>query len=62
VQQLNLSELKYKPPVIILSEDLNPSIIAGYKEIGVEYIFSKPVDINTFKFAVEKSLRKAIYS
>jgi len=62
VQQLNLSEMKYKPPVIILSGDLNPSIIAGYKDIGVEYIFSKPVDINTFKFAVEKSLRKAIYS
>ncbi len=62
VQQLNLSEIKYKPPVIILSRDLNPSIIAGYKSIGVDYIFSKPVDLNTFKFAVEKSLRKAIYS
>ncbi len=62
VQQLNFSELKYKPPVIILARDLNQSIIAGYKEIGVEYIFSKPVELNTFKFAVEKSLRKAIYN
>lgn len=60
VQQLNLSDLKYKPPVIILSSDLNDSIIDEYKEQGVVFAFKKPVNLTAFKFAVDKSLRQSI--
>ncbi len=62
VQQLNLSDMKYRPPVIILSSDLTDSIIKDYKELGVEYAFKKPVNLTAFKFAVEKSLKKSIIS
>ena len=62
VKQLNITELKYKPPVIILSSDINKSIEAEYKEMGVEYVFQKPVNLADFKNAIERSLRKAIFN
>ena len=62
VQQLNLSDMKFRPPVIILSSDLTDSIIKDYKDLGVEYAFKKPVNLTAFKFAVEKSLKKSIIS
>ncbi|MCL4548267.1 MAG: PAS domain S-box protein [Bacteroidetes bacterium] len=62
VKQLNVTELKYKPPVIILSGDITKSIEEEYKSIGVEYIFQKPVNLGNFKNAIENSLRKAIYT
>ncbi|MBN1300591.1 MAG: PAS domain S-box protein [Melioribacteraceae bacterium] len=62
IQQLNLSEIKLKPPVIILSSDLTDSIIKEYRQNGIEYAFKKPVNLTAFKFAVEKSLKKAIVS
>ncbi|MEW6702340.1 MAG: PAS domain S-box protein [Bacteroidota bacterium] len=62
VKQLNITELKYKPPVIVLSSDINKSIEAEYKEFGVEYIFQKPVNLANFKNAIERSLRKAIFN
>jgi signal transduction histidine kinase/CheY-like chemotaxis protein len=60
VQQLNLSDLKYKPPVIILSSDLNDKIISEYKEQGIVFAFKKPVNLTAFKIAVDKSLRQTI--
>jgi PAS domain S-box-containing protein len=62
VKQLNVIEIKYKPPIIILSSDINKTIEAEYKEIGVEYVFQKPVNLAAFKNAIERSLRKAIYN
>lgn len=62
VKQLNATELKYKPPVIILSGDITKPIEEEYKSIGVEYIFQKPVNLGNFKNAIEVSLRKAIYT
>lgn len=62
VKQLNIAELKYIPPVIVLSSDINPIIKEQYKELGVEYSFQKPVDLSSFKNAIEKSLRKAIFN
>ncbi len=62
VKQLNITELKYKPPVIVLSSDINKSIEAEYKDLGVEFIFEKPVNLANFKNAIERSLRKAIFS
>ncbi|NOX19177.1 MAG: PAS domain S-box protein [Chlorobi bacterium] len=62
VRQMNLSDLKYKPPVIILSRNITPFIADNYKELGVEYIFKKPVDVSVLKSAIEKTLKKAIYN
>ncbi|MDP4190250.1 MAG: PAS domain S-box protein [Bacteroidota bacterium] len=62
VRQLKISELKCKPPVIILSGDVNRSIKEEYRELGIEYVFQKPVSLSSFKEAIEKSLRKALFS
>jgi PAS domain S-box-containing protein len=62
VKQLNMTDLKYKPPVIVLSSDITKSIEAEYKDLGVEFIFQKPVSLTSFKSAIERSLRKAIFS
>lgn len=62
VKQLSVTRLKYTPPVIILSGDINKTIEAEYKEFGIEFVFQKPVNLSAFKIAIEKSLKKAIYS
>ncbi len=62
VKQVNQSKLKYKPPIIVLSSDLTNSSIEEYKELGIEYIFHKPVNLMTFKVAIEKSLKKAVFN
>lgn len=61
VKQINVSDIKVKPPVIVLSSDITVSIAREYKEMGVEFIFEKPVNLATFKTAIEKSLKKAVY-
>ena len=62
VKKVLVSDLTYKPPIIILSSDITPSIIKEYEELGVEYIFKKPVDLTVFKNAIERSLQKALLS
>jgi PAS domain S-box-containing protein len=54
------SDLKYKPPIIVLSSDITPDIKSEYEELGVEYVFKKPVDLTVFKNAIEKLLQKAL--
>jgi CheY-like chemotaxis protein len=62
VKQLNILELKFKPPIIVLSSDITKTIEAEYKEIGVEYVFQKPVNLANFKNAIERSLKKALFN
>ncbi len=62
VQALQNSTLSAKPPVIILSSELDRHIIQDYTELGIEYVFQKPVNLIHFKQAVEKSLRKGLLS
>lgn len=62
VKQLNITDLRYKPPVIVLSSDLDDAIKGEYRELGVEYIFQKPVNLSDFKNAIQLALKKAIYS
>ncbi|MGE5402279.1 MAG: PAS domain S-box protein [Ignavibacteriales bacterium] len=62
VKQLRTADIKGKPPVIILSGDLNKHIIEEYRELEVEYVFQKPVNLSNFKTAIDKSLRKALFS
>ena len=60
VMELKNSEVKGKPPVIVLASELDRSIIFDYNELGVEYVFQKPVTLSDFKKAVEKSLRQGM--
>ena len=60
VQELIKEGIFGKPPVIILSSDINRNIIQDYNDLGVEFVFQKPVNLRNFKQAVEKSLRKAL--
>ena len=53
-------DIKGKPQVIILSGDIDRSAIEDYNNIGIEYVFHKPVNLSDFKNAVEKSLRRGI--
>lgn len=59
VRELQKSDIKGKPPVIILSSDIDRNAINDYNEIGIEFVFHKPVNLTHFKQAVEKSLRKS---
>jgi CheY-like chemotaxis protein len=53
-------DIKGKPQVIILSGDIDRTTIDDYNNIGIEYVFHKPVNLSEFKNAVEKSLRKGL--
>lgn len=58
VKKLVESEIRGKPPVIVLSADIRRGEILAYNELGVEYIFTKPVNLNTLKDAIQNSLKK----
>lgn len=62
VLELQKLEMKGKPPVIVLSSDIDRNAINDYNEIGIEFVFHKPVNLGHFKQAVEKSLRKSFTS
>lgn len=62
VIELKKAEIKGKPPIMVLSGDIDRSAIDEYHELGIEYVFNKPVDLTSFKNAVEKSLRKGLVS
>jgi PAS domain S-box-containing protein len=58
ILELQKSNLKNIPPVMILSSDLDRPSADDYNNLGVEYVFQKPVNLSIFKQAVEKSLKK----
>ena len=58
VQELIKNNLKKAIPVIVLASEIDRIAIEEYKELGVEYIFSKPVNLISLKDAIEKSLKK----
>ena len=58
VQELIKNNLKKAIPVIVLANEIDRAAIEEYKELGVEYIFSKPVNLISLKDAIEKSLKK----
>ncbi len=58
VQAYNNLQLKGKPPVIILSGDVGKSEQITYGEMGVEYVFPKPVNLTSFKNAIDKLLKQ----
>ncbi|MFA4924696.1 MAG: hybrid sensor histidine kinase/response regulator, partial [Ignavibacteriaceae bacterium] len=58
VKKLRNSAIKGKPQIIILSGDIGKAEVLAYNDLGVEYVFQKPVNLTQFKEAIEKSLRK----
>jgi PAS domain S-box-containing protein len=60
VVELKKMDLKGKPPVIVLSSDIDRAVINDYTELGIEFVFHKPVNIGSFKLAIEKSLQKGL--
>lgn len=60
VTELLNTEIKGKPPVIVLSSNIDRQTIDDYNQVGIEFVFQKPVNLSDFKKAVEKSLRKAL--
>ena len=60
VKELVKLGLLGKPPVIVLSTEMDRNIIHDYNELGIEYVFQKPVNLRSFKQAVERSLKKYI--
>lgn len=62
VKRIKTGGLKYKPPVIVLSSDVNEHVEEEYSKIGIEYVFKKPVNLKSLKQAVDNSLKKAVYN
>src|ERR1035437_2605380 len=59
-REIKKLDIKGKPQVIVLSRDMDRSAIDDYTNLGIEYVFHKPVNLSNFKTAVEKSLRKGL--
>jgi PAS domain S-box-containing protein len=58
INAIKRSDIKGKPPVMVLSSALDRGAIADYNELGIEFVFNKPVNLSNFKKAVEKTLKK----
>jgi PAS domain S-box-containing protein len=60
IEELKRTDVDGKPPVIVLSGDIDRQAIQEYNQLGIEYVFQKPVNLSIFKQAVEKSLRQGL--
>jgi len=58
IRELIKIGLKDTVPVIVLTGDIDRPAIQEYSDLGIEYIFNKPVNLISLKTAIEKSLRK----
>ena len=58
--ELKKTDMKVKPPIIVLSSSIDRQTVDDYNEIGIHNVFQKPVDLSSFKNAVEKSLRQGL--
>ena len=62
IQAIKKSNIKTKPPIIVLSGDISRNEMDDYNQLGIEFVFHKPVDLSLFKYAVEKSLKEGLKS
>jgi PAS domain S-box-containing protein len=60
IKNLNCSDFKFKPPVIILSSHLDDETKNEYKKLGIEYVFGKPVNLSIFKKAIDRSIEQSV--
>jgi CheY-like chemotaxis protein len=62
IRELIKKGLKSSIPVIVLASKIERSVVQEYSELGVEHIFTKPVNLKSFKEAIDKSIKKGIIS
>ena len=62
VQELIKANLASTLPVLVLSRKVERNVAQDYLELGIEFVFQKPVNLQSFKKSIEKSLRKGISS
>ena len=62
VKEMIKSDAIKTSPVIVLSSSIDRNSAADYTDLGIEYVFQKPVDLRNFKQSVEKALRKGMTS
>lgn len=62
VKKIKFSELKPKPGMILLSREMHLGNEDEYKDFGIEYLFSKPVNINLLKNAIIQIAKKAMFN
>jgi CheY-like chemotaxis protein len=60
VKELIKTEFINTLPVIVLSSKIDRQTMLLYADLGIEHVFLKPVNIKSFKEAVERSIRKGI--
>ena len=60
VRELLKRGLKAVIPVIVLTNKIERVSKQYYNELGIENIFTKPVNLRSFKEAIEKSIRKSM--
>ena len=58
VRELIKNGLKDTIPVIVLTADIDRAAIQEYTDLGIEYIFNKPINLISLKEAIEKSLKR----
>jgi len=56
IEKISNSDIKYKPPFILLSRDVDKNIVKDYKQLEVFEVFAKPVDLKKFKAAIDKTI------
>ena len=59
VKQIIKINLQKKSQVIIIGSKLDKALVNDYNELGVEFVLSKPVNVNSLQQAIEKSLIKS---
>jgi len=57
LRELIKSDLKSTTPLIVLTSKIDRIEVQQYVELGIEHIFTKPVNLRSFKEAIEKSLK-----
>ncbi|MEE9449314.1 MAG: PAS domain S-box protein [Ignavibacteriaceae bacterium] len=60
VQELIKANPASTLPVLVLSRKVERNVAQDYLELGIEFVFQKPVNLQSFKKSIEKSLRKGI--
>ncbi len=61
VNQLAESPIKHKPKIIVLASGITEREKDEYKNMDIEFVFEKPVNLKVFKAAIEKSIRTVVY-
>ncbi len=60
VQEVISKNIAGAMPVIVLSRKIERTLAQDYLDLGIEFVFQKPVNLQSFKKSIEKSLRKGI--